>query len=108
MTTQMRMVPSEGLAEELSNDFRVVIDGAEALVNATADLGGEKLTALRARVDQSLKTAQAKLTQAQEAVVGRAKAEAAAADTYVHENPWTAFGVAAGLGLLVGLIVARR
>jgi ElaB/YqjD/DUF883 family membrane-anchored ribosome-binding protein len=99
-------------ADELRDDFRVVMDSAEDLVKATADLGGEKVTAIRARVDQALRTAQAKMAEAQEVVVNRAKAEAEAADAYVHENPWKAMGVAAGAaagaGLLIGLLASRR
>ena len=37
-----------------------------------------------------------------------ARAAARATDVYVHESPWTAIGVAAGVGLLVGLILGRR
>ena len=29
-------------------------------------------------------------------------------DTYVHENPWRAVGIAAGVGLLLGLLIGRR
>jgi ElaB/YqjD/DUF883 family membrane-anchored ribosome-binding protein len=108
MRRQIRLASTQAQAEQLNDDFRVVIDDAEALVKATADLGGEKLTAIRARVDQSLKAAQIRMTQIQEAVVSRAKAEVDAADVYVHANPWTAFGVAAGAGLLVGMILSRR
>jgi ElaB/YqjD/DUF883 family membrane-anchored ribosome-binding protein len=36
------------------------------------------------------------------------KKAARATDDYVHESPWTAVGVAACVGLLVGLIIGRR
>jgi ElaB/YqjD/DUF883 family membrane-anchored ribosome-binding protein len=26
----------------------------------------------------------------------------------VHQNPWTAVGVAAGLGLVIGILLGRR
>ncbi|WP_231970343.1 DUF883 family protein [Polynucleobacter necessarius] len=38
----------------------------------------------------------------------RAKAVAEGADDFVHRNPWEAVGVAAGLGLLIGLFIRRR
>ncbi|RYF36345.1 MAG: DUF883 family protein, partial [Comamonadaceae bacterium] len=31
-----------------------------------------------------------------------------AADVYVHENPWRAIGLAAGAGLVIGLLISRR
>ena len=40
--------------------------------------------------------------------VRRAKEVAGAADVYVRENPWQAVGVAAGIGLLLGVMLSRR
>ena len=31
-----------------------------------------------------------------------------AADAYVHENPWKAVGIAAGAGLIIGMLISRR
>ena len=42
------------------------------------------------------------------AVVEKTKAAARATDDYVHDNPWKAVGVAAGVGFLLGLLVNRR
>jgi ElaB/YqjD/DUF883 family membrane-anchored ribosome-binding protein len=36
------------------------------------------------------------------------KRAAVATDEYVHENPWTAIGVAAAVGLLVGVLLGQR
>jgi ElaB/YqjD/DUF883 family membrane-anchored ribosome-binding protein len=49
-----------------------------------------------------------RLADAEAAIVAKSRAAARATDTYVHESPWTAVGVAAGVGLLVGLIIGRR
>jgi ElaB/YqjD/DUF883 family membrane-anchored ribosome-binding protein len=43
-----------------------------------------------------------------EAGVEKAKAAAKATDTYVHENPWQAVGVAAGVGFLIGWVLGRK
>ena len=29
-------------------------------------------------------------------------------DTYVHEHPWRAIGMSAALGVLIGMLIARR
>ena len=31
-----------------------------------------------------------------------------AADDYVHEHPWKAIGAAAGVGMIIGLLIGRR
>ena len=48
------------------------------------------------------------LIDAEEALSARTREAAHAADEYVHESPWTAIGVAAGVGVLVGLLLGRR
>jgi len=40
--------------------------------------------------------------------VAKTRAAAKATDAYVHESPWTAVGIAAGVGLLVGVLIGRR
>jgi ElaB/YqjD/DUF883 family membrane-anchored ribosome-binding protein len=48
------------------------------------------------------------MTEAEQAALVKAKAAAEATDTYVHENPWQAVGIAAGVGLVIGLLIGRR
>jgi ElaB/YqjD/DUF883 family membrane-anchored ribosome-binding protein len=38
----------------------------------------------------------------------RARAAMRATDEYVHDNPWQALGVAAGVGFLLGYLIGRR
>ncbi|HEX7970688.1 MAG TPA: DUF883 family protein [Thiobacillus sp.] len=100
--------PSEVTREQLVNDFKIVIADAEALLKATAGQGGEALAAVRAKAQESLAVAKAKMADAQAALLVRTKAAARATDAYVHENPWKAIGAAAGVGLVVGLLIGRR
>ncbi|MFA5171411.1 MAG: DUF883 family protein [Sulfuriferula sp.] len=109
-TTQQGL---DALSEQVSKqqliaDFKVVIEDAEALLKATAGQGGEKLTEIRTKAEESLKIAKARMMEAQEALVARTKAAAKATDAYVHENPWKAIGAAAGVGVVIGLLIGRR
>jgi ElaB/YqjD/DUF883 family membrane-anchored ribosome-binding protein len=81
-----------------------LIDGAEALVAATADLGEEKVVAVRDSLQADLEVARAQL----ERLESDLKERAIGIDDYVHENPWQAIGVAAAAGVLVGAIAFRR
>jgi len=94
--------------EKLMADLRMVIADAEELIKATASQTGEKITAARARAEESLRAAKNRLAETQAAVIGKAKAAAKATDDYVHENPWKAVGVAAGVGFILGILVSRR
>lgn len=94
--------------QQLVADIKAVISDAEEVLSATADQAGEKVANLRARLQTRLLDAKERLSEAEELLVAKTKAAAQAADAYVHESPWTAIGIAAGVGLLVGLVVARR
>ncbi len=49
-----------------------------------------------------------RLVEAEEVLLEKSRAAARATDAYVHESPWTAIGIAAGIGLVVGLALGRR
>ena len=104
----MKHLSDEVTSEQLITDFKVVVADAEALLKATANQGGEKLAEVRAKAEESLRVVKARMTEAQEALIVKTKEAAKATDVYVHENPWQAIGVAAGLGLLIGWLMGRR
>lgn len=94
--------------EKLVSDIKGVIADAEDMLSATADQAGEKIATLRARAQERLSDARERLAEAEAVLVEKTKAAAQATDDYVHESPWTAIGIAAGVGVLVGLLVGRR
>ncbi|MHB1098482.1 MAG: DUF883 family protein [Burkholderiales bacterium] len=94
--------------EQLVDDFNAVAADVEALLTATASQGGEKLAEIRARVEESLKGARAGMARAQTALVVKAKSAGKTADVYVHENPWKIVGAAAGIALVIGVLIGRR
>lgn len=94
--------------QKLMADFKVVIADAEELLKATAHDASEKAVAARAKIEARLRDAKAKLADLEEVITARAKQAATATDQYVHDNPWKAVGIAAGVGLLVGMLIGRR
>lgn len=104
----MAHTPVEVTREQLIKDFKVVIADAEALLKASADSGGEKVAEMRAKAAQSIDAMKARLGEAEDRVVEKTKAAVQAGDLYVHENPWKSISIAAGAGLLIGLLLGRR
>ncbi len=94
--------------DKLVQDMKVVIADAEDLLRATASQAGEKISVARERIQDSLHEAKVKLAEAEAMVTERARQAARYTDEYVHDNPWRAIGVAAGIGLLLGLMISRR
>jgi ElaB/YqjD/DUF883 family membrane-anchored ribosome-binding protein len=94
--------------DQMMNDLRQVIGDGEELLRLGADQTGERATEWRTRVQERITDARHKLADLQDSAIRRAKAAGHAADDYVHENPWKAVGAAAGVGLIVGLLIGRR
>ncbi len=93
--------------EKLMQDMRAVVNDAEELLRATAGQAGDKVAAARERIQANLASAKERLAEAEHALVEKTKQTAKATDEYVHENPWKAVGIAAGVGLIVGLLISR-
>lgn len=94
--------------EKLVDDIKSVIADAEDLLSATADQTGEKIVSLRARIQARLKEARTRLVAAEAVLLEKTRAAARATDAYVHESPWQAVGIGAGIGFLLGFILGRR
>ena len=95
-------------AAQLMEDLRVVVEDAEALLKATAGQAGEKVEHARHRAEESVRHARERLGEFEGEVRARAQEAARTTDRYVHENPWGAIGIAAGVAFMLGLLSGRR
>ncbi len=87
----------EMTTDKLLHDLKAVVGDAEDLLKATADQTGERIEKVRARAEESLRAARARLRDG-----------GVQLDDQVHKHPWTAVGVAAGIGLVLGILLARK
>jgi ElaB/YqjD/DUF883 family membrane-anchored ribosome-binding protein len=94
--------------DKLVADFRLVVADAEELLRLTANQAGDKASELRSRVQDHLAGAKQKLAEAEASMRDHAGAAARATDDYVRDNPWTAVGIAAGVGVVIGMLIGRR
>ncbi len=97
---------SDVTTDKLVADLKAVVHDAEALLKATSAQTGEKIQEARARAEDSLRQAKARLTQAEEEALKRARELADATEEYVRDNPWRSVGIAAGIGLVLGLLIS--
>ena len=93
---------------KVANDIKTVITDGEALLKAAVNASGAGLAVAREKFDGTLSSARAKLADASRPAVDKARRTAAAADDYVHDNPWTVIAVAVAAGALIGFLTARR
>ena len=95
-------------SESLISDFKALMADAEDLIKATASHEDGPLSVIRSKALDTLNNAKESLSSVEGALTEKAKVVAEGADEFVHRNPWEAIGVAAGLGLLIGLFIRRR
>jgi ElaB/YqjD/DUF883 family membrane-anchored ribosome-binding protein len=93
---------------KLKQDLQAVVVDAEELLKATASQTGERVDQVRAQAAESLHRARLRLEESSEALGQNARAAALSVDELAHQQPWAAAGIAAGVGLLVGLLISRR
>ena len=87
-----------------TNDLGTLAEDARALMAATADVAGEKVSEARKRLAAALESGKELYGRVRDKTVEGAKA----ADEAVHEHPYEAIGIAFGIGALVGYLLARR
>ena len=95
-------------ADQLIGEFKALMADAEALIQATEDHPSETISSIRNKALETISGAKESLSNLEGALTEKAKVVAEGADDFVHRNPWEAVGVAAGLGLLIGLLIRRR
>jgi ElaB/YqjD/DUF883 family membrane-anchored ribosome-binding protein len=105
MTTEAQ---AENTAEASRRDLRAVLSDMDDYLRATASQTGEKIGVIRERLQEQMQKAKERLADTREVVVDKTKQAARATDDYVHDNPWRAVGIAAGVGLIIGLLIGRR
>lgn len=98
----------EVTTQKLKDDLAAVLRDAEALIKASAEHGGEKTAEARARIRESLDAARRRLHEAEQSAVRHGQEAVHATEDYARRNPWQAMGIAAGVGLILGVLLARR
>ena len=90
--------------QAISNDMGQLAEDARALIAATADVAGEKVSEARKRLAAALENGKEIYGRVREKAVEGVKAT----DEVVHDHPYQAIGIAFGVGALVGYLVSRR
>lgn len=97
-----------GNLNTVQTDVKTLVGDAQTLLTAAAALTGEKAEDMRKRGMQMLDVALGKASQVQGQAIVKGKELAHTADVYVKDNPWRTIAAAAGVGLLVGVILGRK
>jgi len=99
---------TESARDKLVDEFAAVLAEAEEMLKRAATETGDKARDLRSQIETKLLRAKLALQEIEGQTVDQAKRAARVTDDYVHDNPWQAIGIAAAVGVLVGLMMNRR
>ena len=99
---------SQAHKDKLNADLQQVIHDAEAVLEVLAGQTSQEAEKLRSRMTSRLQQARQDLKHLQLQASEQMRQVCHSSDEFVHDHPWAAAGAAAGLGLLLGMLVARR
>ncbi|MDP3652477.1 MAG: DUF883 domain-containing protein [Rhodoferax sp.] len=94
--------------DNLVEDFGAMLTEAETLLKRSGNESGDTARELRSEVEAKLLAAKLRLQELEGVAIDGAKAAKKATNEYVHANPWQSIGIAAAVGLVVGLLMNRR
>lgn len=94
--------------DRLASSLKAMVEEAEHLLKSAQRDGSEQFSAARERFESQLRLARDELEAMQDHAVRQARRAARAADHAVHDHPYAAMGLAAGVGLLLGMLISRR
>ena len=108
ITTPPTTSADQTARDRLAQSLQQMVDEAEQLLKNAQRTGSEQFDAARDKFEATLRSAKEDLTSLEEAAIYNAKRAARTADHAVHEHPYTAMGITAGIGVLIGMLIARR
>ena len=89
-------------------EWRNLVADVEDLIKKVAHVKDADIAEMRAKVERTLAQAKTAASQGVTQVRDYARDASRVTDEYVHESPWTAIGIAAAVGVLIGFIASMR
>ena len=92
--------------DKVMADLRMLAADTEQLLKATAGQTGDQIAQVRARAEESLRAARARVADLQHVALARTRAAGRAGDAYVRANPWQVMAICAVAGIALGFLLA--
>ena len=92
--------------EYASDELRAFLADVEDLVKKVGNVGDADLARLRNRVAGAIGDVRQAVGDTADSLRDRARMAVTVTDDYVHDRPWTSIGLAAAVGVIVGVGVA--
>jgi len=84
------------------------LNSVEDLTNALKDVESPEIARVRTKVKLALVAAKSAASDTASQIRSQAQQVGERTDTFVRDNPWQVIGIAAVVGLAVGMLTSRR
>jgi ElaB/YqjD/DUF883 family membrane-anchored ribosome-binding protein len=96
-------------AKEFANgEINAFIENVEDLTDALRNVETPEIARVKAKVKIALAAAKSALSDSAAQVRSQARQVSKSTDVYVRDNPWQVVGIAAMIGIVVGILASRR
>ena len=94
--------------DHLRAELKSLTDTLEEVLSSSGDKSKEEMSKLRSKAERALKDSRKSLGETGDARAKQTRVAAERTDEYVRENPWASVGIGAAIGVVLGVLLARR
>jgi ElaB/YqjD/DUF883 family membrane-anchored ribosome-binding protein len=99
---------AKGASDYANGHVNSFLDNVEDLTKALKDVDSPDIAKVRAKVKIALAAAKSAVSDTASQLRDQAQQVGKRTDTFVRDNPWQVIGIAAMVGLAVGIFASRR
>jgi ElaB/YqjD/DUF883 family membrane-anchored ribosome-binding protein len=99
---------AKGVSDYANGHVNSFLDNVEDLTRALKDVDSPDIAKVRAKVKMALSAAKSAMADTASQLRDQAQQVGKRTDTFVRDNPWQVIGIAALVGLAVGIFASRR
>jgi ElaB/YqjD/DUF883 family membrane-anchored ribosome-binding protein len=99
---------AKNVGDYANGQVKSFLDNVEDLTKALKDVDSPEIAKVRAKVKIALAAAKSAMADTASQLRGQAQQVGRQTDTFVRDNPWQVIGIAALVGLAVGIFASRR
>jgi ElaB/YqjD/DUF883 family membrane-anchored ribosome-binding protein len=99
---------ARGARDYANGEINSFIENVEDLTDALKNVDTPEIARVKAKVKIALAAAKSALSEGAAQVRSQAREVSRTTDTYVRDNPWQVVGIAALIGMAVGILFTRR
>jgi ElaB/YqjD/DUF883 family membrane-anchored ribosome-binding protein len=99
---------AKGASDYANGQVNSFLENVEDLTKALRDVDSPEIAKVRAKVKMALAAAKSAVADTASQLRDQAQQVGKRTDTFVRDNPWQVIGIAAVVGLAVGIFASRR